>query len=80
MPGPTLMRNLNSTSTSATAQARKWAIVRLVLGQAQIIGAAMTLVFLIQIGASELTFWAAGASAALTLTSLVLFKSRWKRI
>lgn len=59
---------------------RRWGIVRLVLGQAQIDGATMTLIFLLQIGESSLTIWAAGAGAFVTLLSIVLFKSRWKRI
>ncbi|ODU25211.1 MAG: hypothetical protein ABS95_00325 [Verrucomicrobia bacterium SCN 57-15] len=70
----------NSRSTSASAKTRKWAIVRLILGQAQVIGATATLVFLIQTGESALTIWAAIVTAVLTLSSLLLFKSRWKVI
>lgn len=55
---------------------RRWAMVRLVLGQAQIIGATMTLYFLVKTGESALTFWSAGITAAFTLTSRVLFKGR----
>lgn len=80
MPNPTLMRNSNSTGTSATARTRKWAIVRLIFGQAQVIGATMTLVFVIQAGTSGVTIWAAVLTAMVTLTSLLLFKSRWKVI
>lgn len=51
-------------------------MVRLLLGQAQILGATMTLCFLLKTGESALTFWSVGITACFTLTSLVLFKGR----
>jgi hypothetical protein len=54
----------------------RWALVRLLLGQAQIIGATMTLYFLLQMGESALTLWSAGITAIVTLTSLMQFKGR----
>lgn len=53
---------------------RRWAIVRLVLGLAQTICATMTLYFVVTTGESALTFWSAGITACLTLTSRVVFK------
>ena len=52
------------------------AVLLLVLGQAQIIGATTTLYFIVTTGESALTFWSAGVTAVFTLTSLVLFKGR----
>lgn len=52
----------------------RWAMVRLLLGQVQILGATMTLYFLVKTGESALTFWSAGITACFTLTSLMLFK------
>ena len=55
---------------------RRRAVARLIFGQLQIMGATATLVFLIQTGVSKLTVWAAVIAALLTLTSLILFKSK----
>ena len=74
------MRDASESGGEDEVRRRRWAVVRLVLGQAQILGATMTMVFLLQTGESRLTYWTAGVSALITLASIVLFKSRWKRI
>ena len=72
------MRKSHSTNAGITLQQRKSATLRLCLGQAQICGATVTLVFVLSTGASTLTFWAASITALLTLASLLLFRSRWR--
>lgn len=70
-----LMPNPDSINAVEATSQRKWAVVRLILGQAQVIGATITLVLLIQTGSSVLTLRAAIVTALLTLASVLLFKS-----
>ena len=70
------MQRLVAESQQAGLSQRRWALVRLGLGLAQIIGATMTLYFLVQTGESGPTFWSAGITACFTLTSRALFKGR----
>jgi len=63
-----------------TKQKRRWAIVRLILGQLQVAGASATLVFLIQTGVSSWTIITCALAGCVTLTSWFLFRSRWKKI
>jgi hypothetical protein len=52
---------------------RRRALVRLALGQAQMVGAVVSLVCLLQTGVSSLTLWAVALTAACLATSLLLF-------
>lgn len=49
------------------------AVLRFVLGQVQIIGATVGLIFLIQTGSSRFTLWAVGLTGLVTLFSRILF-------
>jgi glycerol uptake facilitator-like aquaporin len=54
---------------------KRWAVVRVVLGTAQVCSATLSLWLVLQLGsASPLTLWAASATASLTLTNFVLFR------
>jgi hypothetical protein len=55
---------------------RRWAVVRIVLGQAQMIGAVVSLVCLLQTGMSALTSGAISITVACLVVSLVLFRKR----
>lgn len=60
---------------SPTPAQKRWAVVRIVVGMAQVCGAVLSLLLYLQLGgASPLTLWAASATASLTLTSFVLFQ------
>jgi hypothetical protein len=52
---------------------RKWAAVRVGLGLAQVMGATITLVFLLQTGASGPTMIATGATLFFVVLSRLLF-------
>ena len=54
------------------------AFLRLAFGQVQVIGATAALVLLLQGGISAPAIWAAAITAALTLTSLLLFRVIWR--
>lgn len=51
-----------------------WAIVRLILGVIQIVGATAGLVFLIGTGASRITFAVAAVTGLFTVLSRILFR------
>jgi hypothetical protein len=57
---------------------RRRAVLRLVLGQLQIIGATIGFYFLITTGASALTIWAVGLTDAVSALSRYLFKVVWR--
>jgi hypothetical protein len=63
----------------AADQARKWAIIRLILGQSQVAGATATLYFLITTGESAYTLWTALVTALISGLSICLFKLRKRR-
>lgn len=50
-----------------------WAMVRLILGLAQIMGATATLYFLLQTGRSNFTWWAAAVTLGVIVLSRLLF-------
>lgn len=55
---------------------KRLAVFRMVLGTAQVMGATITLVFLVETGASVLTYTAAGTTLGLVIASRVIFKKR----
>lgn len=64
---------MNSPRKAEGAQDRTRAVLRLVLGQAQVIGATATLVLLLQDGVSAPAIWAAVLTGIVSLTSILLF-------
>ena len=59
-------------------QPRRRAILRLALGQAQIVGATVALVLLLQGGVSAPAIWAAVLTGIVSLTSILLFRVVWR--
>ena len=59
------------------AQRRSRTVLRLVLGQAQVIGATTALVLLFRGGVSAPAIWAAVLTGVVSLTSIVLFRLVW---
>jgi len=55
---------------------RLWAVVRLVLGVGQIMGATAGFSLLLQTGLSSPTLWVVAATTGLMLTSKILFRRR----
>lgn len=56
---------------------RRRAILRFVLGQCQVIGAAAALVILLQHGSTALVVWLAVVTGLVSLISIVLFRVVW---
>jgi hypothetical protein len=63
-----------TTAPDEAIRKRRWAIVRLTLGQLQVMGATCTLFFLVTSGENKMTYWSCGVTALITVTSLYLFK------
>lgn len=63
---------------NAAVQPQWRAILRLVLGQAQVIGATITLVFLLQGGVSTRVTWSAVLTGIISLVSILLFRVIWQ--
>ncbi len=68
----------NPTTNPQDARHRRRAILRLTLGQLQVIGATATLVLLLQGGLSAPAIWAAALTAVVSLTSVLLFRVIWR--
>jgi hypothetical protein len=62
----------DGASTQA-AMNRNWALVRILLGLTQVMGATIALAFLVQTGASGSTMIATGATAFFVVLSRLLF-------
>ena len=58
---------------------RKWAIVRLVLGLAQVVGAVVSLALLIRTGATAEALTAVAVTGLCTTVSVLLFGARTPR-
>ena len=65
--------------SGAAARERRWVIVRLALGTAQVMGATAALFLLVQTGVSSLSVGAAVITCVLTTISVLLFGSRRPR-
>jgi hypothetical protein len=63
---------------SGAVQPRWHSILRLALGQAQIIGATITLVFLLQGGVSARVVWGVILTGLVSLISILLFRLVWR--
>ena len=70
---------MDPASEESTDEQRKRALLRLVLGQAQVFGAAMTLVLLIREGATPLVLWSTAITGVITITSILLFRVIWRK-
>lgn len=60
----------------ATAEERRWAVVRIVLGTAQVVGAAASVTVLAQAGVNGLSVGLTIATALVMLFSIYLFRVR----
>ena len=69
---------MNSRGKTADAKHRRRAILRLVLGQAQVIGATAALVFVLREGVSAHALWAVALTGVVSLTSILLFHVVWR--
>jgi hypothetical protein len=67
---------MNSDRGTVTQTARVLAVVRLVFGTLQVIGATMGLVFLLETGVSVLTVATVAITAVIYITSRILFSKR----
>lgn len=61
------------------SQSRRRAILRLVLGQCQVIGATVTLILLIREGVTPAVLGVATITGLLTITSVFLVRVLWRR-
>ncbi|HEX4793970.1 MAG TPA: hypothetical protein VH370_09270 [Humisphaera sp.] len=57
-----------------SANRKRWAVFRIVLGNAQMIGAAAGTVLLVMTGTSRATLTVVGITAIFTITSLLIFR------
>jgi hypothetical protein len=69
---------MHADGNSAPAQPEWRAFLRLVLGQTQVIGATITLVFLLQGGVSARTIWGVILTGLVSLVSILLFRVIWR--
>ena len=63
---------MNACSKGGTAEPRWRASLRLALGLAQVIGASMTIVLLLQEGVATLVIWGVALTGLVSLTSILL--------
>jgi aquaporin Z len=71
--------NPKRTYERVTHKERRWVMIRLVLGVAQIVGATISLVLLIRTGVSKLSIEACVVTTFFTIMSRLLFSTAWKR-
>ena len=69
---------MNSAEKRKEAKPRRRAIVRLVLGQAQVVGATAALVLVLREGASATAVWAVVLTGVVSLSSILLFRVIWR--
>jgi hypothetical protein len=69
---------MNSPRTVEDLRSRRRAILRLALGQLQVIGAMAALVLLLQGGVSKPAIWTALFTGIVALTSILLFRIAWR--
>ena len=60
----------------ATVEERRWAVVRIVLGNVQMAAAVTSVVLFAMTGVTTPTLWTLGVTAAFTLVSVYLFHVR----
>ena len=69
---------INSPRKAEGAQNRRQAVLRLVLGQAQVIGATVAVVLLLQEGVRAPAILATVLTGIVSLTSILLFRVVWR--
>ena len=70
---------MNSPPKAEGAQIRRRAVLRFVFGQAQVIGATVAAVLLLQQGLSAPAIWAVVLTGIVSLTSILLFRVVWRK-
>jgi hypothetical protein len=73
-----IIGTMHAHPNRAAVQPRWRAILRLALGQAQVIGATITLVFLLQGSASARAIWGVILTGLVSLVSILLFRVIWR--
>ena len=73
-----MAEQMNSPRKAEGPQNRRRAVLGLILGQAQVIGATAALVLLLQGGVSAPAMWAAVLTGIVTLASILLFRLVWR--
>jgi len=68
----------NAPAERPNVHERRRAILRLLLGQSQVVGATATLILLVQQGVTPTVIWAVAITGLLTLASVVLFRMVWR--
>ena len=68
------VRRQSVTTEEHVVVVSRWAILRFALGIAQIMGATMTLGFLLSTGVSAWAWWSVSGTGVISLTSIVLFR------
>ena len=69
---------MHANGNSAALQPRWRALLRLALGQAQVIGATITLVLLLQEGVGPRVVWGVILTGLVSLLSILLFRVIWR--
>ncbi len=69
---------INSPRKAEGAQNRRQAVLRLILGQAQVIGATVAVVLLLQEGVRAPAILATVLTGIVSLTSILLFRVVWR--
>jgi len=69
---------INSPRQAEGAQNRRQAVLRLILGQAQVIGATVAVVLLLQEGVRAPAILATVLTGIVSLTSILLFRVVWR--
>ena len=73
-----IIKSMHVHPHTAAVQPKWRAILRLALGQAQVIGATITLVFLLQGGVSARAIWGVILTGLVSLVSILLFRLVWR--
>jgi hypothetical protein len=73
-----IIKAMHAHPNTAAVQPRWRAVLRLALGQAQIIGATITLVFLLQGGVCARAIWGVILTGLVSLVTILLFRLVWR--
>jgi len=73
-----MIGQINSPRKAEGAQNRRQAVLRLILGQAQVIGATVAVVLLLQEGVRAPAILATVLTGIVSLTSILLFRVVWR--
>jgi len=73
------MAKMEEDQAPPTGNEKAWAVVRVILGQAQMMGAVVSFYFLVQTGVNALSLGAVVVTGLLTTTSILLFRRRHRQ-